>query len=80
MPESVEALLWCAALATWLMILFTVVSESVQKVVHRVRGKMSRQHKVARSSFRRDEQPSGEPSRPEQSPKNTASDGVISSS
>jgi hypothetical protein len=27
MPETVEALLWCAALATWLMMLFTIIKE-----------------------------------------------------
>ena len=26
MPEILEALLWCTALATWLMILFVIVS------------------------------------------------------
>ncbi|MDN4983944.1 hypothetical protein KUL72_12130 [Bradyrhizobium arachidis] len=26
MPEMLEAVLWCAALATWLMILFAVMS------------------------------------------------------
>jgi hypothetical protein len=46
MPETVEALLWCAALATWLMILFTIVSESVKKLVDRIRGRMSRRAKV----------------------------------
>jgi hypothetical protein len=46
MPETLEALLWCAALATWLMILFTIVSESVKKLVDRIRGRMSRQGKV----------------------------------
>jgi hypothetical protein len=46
MPETVEALLWCAALATWLMILFTIVGEGVKKLVDRIRGRMSRQGKV----------------------------------
>lgn len=32
MPETLEALLWCAALATWLMILSTIVKEVVKTV------------------------------------------------
>jgi hypothetical protein len=58
MPETVEALLWCAALATWLMILFTIVREGVKKLVDRVRGRMSRQGKVLRSPLVRDGQQS----------------------
>lgn len=27
MPETLEALVWCAALATWLMLLFGFLSE-----------------------------------------------------
>jgi hypothetical protein len=58
MPETVEALLWCAALATWLMMLFTFVREGVKKIVDRVRGRMSRQGKVLRSPLVRDGQQS----------------------
>jgi len=42
MPETVEVLLWCAALATWLMMLFKIVSESVKKLVLFIRGRTSR--------------------------------------
>lgn len=30
MPETLEILLWCAALATWLMLLFAFVSNAIQ--------------------------------------------------
>ncbi|MDN5000094.1 hypothetical protein ACFQZO_04255 [Bradyrhizobium sp. GCM10027634] len=30
MPEALESLLWCAALATWLMILFRIVGEHLK--------------------------------------------------
>jgi hypothetical protein len=41
MPETVEALLWCAALATWLMMFFAIASDSVKKLVLLVRGRTS---------------------------------------
>ena len=65
MPETVEALLWCAALATWLMMLFTFVREGVKKIVDRVRRRKGRQGKVLRSPFARDGQQSRETWRPE---------------
>ncbi|QQN66153.1 hypothetical protein JIR23_10945 [Bradyrhizobium diazoefficiens] len=30
MPETLESLLWCAALATWLMLLFALISERLK--------------------------------------------------
>jgi hypothetical protein len=60
MPETVEALLWCAALATWLMMLFTIIKEGVKKIADRVRRRMGRQGKVLRSPFVRDGQKSRE--------------------
>lgn len=30
MPETLESLLWCAALATWLMLLFGFISERLK--------------------------------------------------
>lgn len=30
MPETLESLLWCAALATWLMLLFGLISERLK--------------------------------------------------
>ena len=65
MPETIEALLWCAALATWLVILFTIVREGVKKLVDRVRGRMSRQGKVIRSPLVRDGQQSRKIGHPE---------------
>lgn len=65
MPETLEALLWCAALATWLMILFTIIRESVKKIASRVRRRMGRQSKVLRTPFARDGQESRETWRPE---------------
>jgi hypothetical protein len=54
MPETVEALLWCAALATWLMMLFTIVRGGVKKIADHVRGRMSRQGEALRSPAVRD--------------------------
>ena len=65
MPETVEAILWCAALATWLMMLFTIVREGVKKVVDFVRRRKGRRGKVLRSPFARDGQQSRETWRPE---------------
>ncbi len=42
MPETVEVLLWCAALATWLMMFFKIANESVKKLVIFVRGKTNK--------------------------------------
>jgi len=41
MSETIDILLWCAALATWLMMFFAMVSESVKKLVLLLRGKTS---------------------------------------
>lgn len=30
MPETLESLLWCAALATWLMLLFALISDRLK--------------------------------------------------
>jgi hypothetical protein len=30
MPETLESLLWCAALATWLMLFFTIAGERLK--------------------------------------------------
>lgn len=32
MPETLESLLWCAALATWLMLFFGLISERLKPV------------------------------------------------
>ncbi|MDH6259574.1 hypothetical protein [Bradyrhizobium sp. BR13661] len=42
MPETVDVLLWCAALATWLMMFFKIASESVKKLVLFVRGRANK--------------------------------------
>ncbi len=49
MPETLEALLWCAALATWLMMLFTIVKDGVNKIVDQVRGRRGGQQKTLRT-------------------------------
>ena len=65
MPETIEAILWCAALATWLMMLFTIVREGVKKIVELVRGRVSRRGKTPRSPFAGDGQQPRETWRPE---------------
>jgi hypothetical protein len=65
MPETVEAVLWCAALATWLMMLFTIVREGVRKIVDLVRKRKGRRGKVVRSPFAREGRQSRETWRPE---------------
>lgn len=42
MLETVETLLWCAALATWLMMFFRIASESVKELVLLVRARAGR--------------------------------------
>jgi len=42
MSETVDVVLWCAALATWLMMFFAIVSDSLKKLVLFVRGQTSR--------------------------------------
>ena len=39
MSETIDVLLWCAALATWLMMFSKIVIESAKKLVLFVRGK-----------------------------------------
>jgi hypothetical protein len=65
MPETLEALLWCAALATWLMILFTIVKEGVKRIADHVRRRMGKPGKVLRSPLVKDGQQSRETWRPE---------------
>ncbi len=65
MPETIEALLWCAALATWLMMFFTIVKKGVKKIADLVRRRMRKQGKFLRSPFERDGQKSRETWRPE---------------
>jgi hypothetical protein len=65
MPETVEAVLWCAALATWLMMLFTIVRQGVKKIIDLVRGRVSRRGKAPRSPFEREGRQSRETWRPE---------------
>lgn len=33
MPETLESLLWCAALATWLMLLFGIIGERLKPLL-----------------------------------------------
>lgn len=35
MPETLESLLWCAALATWLMLLFRIMGEYLKPLSKR---------------------------------------------
>ena len=37
MPEILEVVLWCAALATWLMLLFALVSKTLKQLSKRIR-------------------------------------------
>jgi hypothetical protein len=39
MPETVDVLLWSAAIATWLMMFFAIVNDSVKKLLLFVRGR-----------------------------------------
>lgn len=36
MPETLEILLWCAALATWLMLFFGLISERLKPLLRLV--------------------------------------------
>lgn len=36
MPRTLEALLWCSALATWLMLLFVVMEKRVKSLTRTV--------------------------------------------
>ncbi|UGX91968.1 hypothetical protein G6321_00040545 [Bradyrhizobium barranii subsp. barranii] len=37
MPEILEVVLWCAALATWLMLLFALVSKTLKQLSKSIR-------------------------------------------
>jgi hypothetical protein len=37
MPETLEVLLWCAALATWLMMFLAIAVEGLKKLASRFR-------------------------------------------
>ncbi|MGY4373345.1 hypothetical protein ACVWZR_001493 [Bradyrhizobium sp. i1.3.1] len=37
MPEIFEVVLWCAALATWLMLLFALVSKTLKQLSKSIR-------------------------------------------
>ncbi|MDI3566042.1 hypothetical protein [Bradyrhizobium sp. Arg816] len=37
MPEILEVVLWCAALATWLMLLFALVSKTLKQLLKGIR-------------------------------------------
>ncbi|WP_194481321.1 hypothetical protein [Bradyrhizobium sp. CCBAU 53338] len=37
MPELLEAILWCAALATWLMIFFAIASAGLKPFARSIR-------------------------------------------
>jgi len=37
MPEILEVVLWCAALATWLMLLFVLVSKTLKQLSKSIR-------------------------------------------
>ena len=37
MPDTLEILLWCAALATWLMLLFALVSKTLKQLSKSIR-------------------------------------------
>ncbi|MBB4368985.1 hypothetical protein GGD63_001773 [Bradyrhizobium sp. cir1] len=36
MPETLESVLWCAALATWLMLLFGIMGERLKPLSKRL--------------------------------------------
>ncbi|MCK1336002.1 hypothetical protein ACVW1A_007408 [Bradyrhizobium sp. LB1.3] len=46
MPETFELLLWCAALATWLMLLFAIVSEALKPLSKSIRRLIEEAFKV----------------------------------
>jgi hypothetical protein len=39
MWETVDVLLWCAALATWLMMFFAIVRDGLKKLIPIIRGR-----------------------------------------
>jgi hypothetical protein len=46
MPETLETLLWCAALATWLMLLFAFVRKALEPLFKSIRGLLQEAFKV----------------------------------
>ncbi len=46
MPETLEILLWCAALATWLMLLIAFVSNALKPLSKSIRRAIEEAFKV----------------------------------
>jgi hypothetical protein len=46
MPETLEILLWCAALATWLMLLYAFVSKVLEPLLKSIRRLIDEAFKV----------------------------------
>ena len=46
MPATVEILLWCAALATWLMMFAALVIEGIKRLTNSFRQRTSANRKV----------------------------------
>jgi hypothetical protein len=46
MPETLEILLWCAALATWLMLLFAFVSKALEPLLKSIRRLLEEAFKI----------------------------------
>ena len=46
MSETIEVLLWCAALATWLMMFVAIAIEGFRKLAKHFRGRVSAKRKV----------------------------------
>jgi hypothetical protein len=46
MPETVEVLLWCVALATWLMMFLAITIECTKKLARHFRERLSAKRKV----------------------------------
>ncbi|MET3906256.1 hypothetical protein ABID59_000577 [Bradyrhizobium sp. S3.3.6] len=46
MPDILEVLLWCAALATWLMLLFAIVGEILKPLSKSIRRLVAQAFKL----------------------------------
>ena len=46
MPETLEVLLWCAALATWLMLLFAFMGNALKPLSRSIRRVIEEAFKV----------------------------------
>jgi hypothetical protein len=46
MPATVEILLWCAALATWLMMFLAIVIDGIRRLANSFRQRPSVKRKV----------------------------------